>query len=431
MGGGVSSTTIDRGAAFAAATRAVVSPDYVRAASAADAVAGVHPQTVVEPGDEQELAVVLKLANDEALAVIPRGGGTKLDWGNPPKRANVVLSTARLNRIIEHAWADLTVTVEAGCTIQSLQDTLAQHGQRLALDPLWPDRATVGGVLSTNDSGVLRLRFGALRDLIIGVTLALPDGTLAKSGGKVVKNVAGYDLPKLVTGALGTLGVITRAVFRLHPVPKETRTISCVARDIHDAQHLILAIQDSQLAHSALQIRYVENAAPQIDVLLEATESGLSAQVERLSAIFGNAPLTDPGAVVWKSRQELYGLAKRNELPCAIAKISLLPSRIAETLETFAKLLPTHLRWSALLQGTGLGCVYVEGQPAHIAAALTEFRARLESEGGSLVIAQRHSAVPPIEAWGAAGDVLSLMRAVKRQFDPLSTLNPGRFVGGI
>jgi glycolate oxidase FAD binding subunit len=431
MGGIASSAAVDRVAAFAAATRAILSPNYVRAAGPNDTVAGVHPQTVVEPSDEQELATVLKLANDEALAVIPRGGGTKLDWGNPPKRADVVLSTARLNQIIEHAWADLTVTVEAGCTIQNLQDTLAKHGQRLALDSLWPDRATVGGVLSTNDSGVLRLRFGALRDLIIGVTLALPDATLAKSGGKVVKNVAGYDLPKLATGALGTLGVITRAVFRLHPLPKENRTISCVARDIRDAQRLILAIQDSQLAHSALQVRFVENAPPQIDVLLEATESGLSAQVERLSAIFGNAPLIDPGAVAWKSRQELYGSAKRNESPCAVAKISVLPARIAETLETFAKLAPNQVRRSALLQGTGLGCVYAEGQPALIAAVLTDLRARLESEGGSLAIAHRHPAVPAIEAWGTPGDALPLMRAVKQQFDPLSTLNPGRFVGGI
>jgi len=192
---GVPSANVTQHAAFAEAARVIVSNQFVRAANASDAVAGVYPQTVVEPGDEQELAVVLKLANDEGLAVIPRGGGTKLGWGNPPKRADVVLSTTRLNRVIEHAWADLTVTVEAGCTIQNLQDALARQGQRLALDPLWPQHATVGGVLATNDSGALRLRFGALRDLIIGVTLALPDGTLAKSGCKVVQNVAGYDLP--------------------------------------------------------------------------------------------------------------------------------------------------------------------------------------------------------------------------------------------
>src|SRR5713226_3569188 len=215
---------------------------YARSATAADAVAGVQPKLVVEPGTAQELAEILRLSNDAGLAVIPRGAGTKLGWGNSPGRADLILSTARLTEIIEHAWADLTVTVEAGCTIQRLQEALAQHGQRLALDPLWPEKATVGGVLSTNDSGALRLRFGALRDLIIGVTIALPDGTLASSGGKVVKNVAGYDLPKLVTGALGTLGVITQATFRLHPVPQNMRTLSINVAGMREAQQLILAL---------------------------------------------------------------------------------------------------------------------------------------------------------------------------------------------
>src|SRR6202047_5252689 len=186
--------------------REVVQPKYVRTAAANDAVAGVQPSFVVEPGSEQELAKVVKLADAAGLAVIPRGGGTKLAWGNRPACADVILSTARLSRVIEHAWADLTVSVEAGCTIARLQETLAKHGQRLALDALWPERATVGGVLSTNDSGALRLRFGSLRDLVIGVTLALADGTVASSGGRVVKNVAGYDLPKLGAGGVGKVG---------------------------------------------------------------------------------------------------------------------------------------------------------------------------------------------------------------------------------
>src|SRR5271167_4600547 len=220
----------------------VVGSQNMRAATAADTIARVQPRYVVEPQDEWQLSAVLAFANEAALSVIPRGGGTKLDWGNPPNRAELILSTARLDRILEHAWADLTVTVEAGCTLQSLQETLAQHGQRLAFDGLWPERATIGGVLSTNDSGVLRLRFGALRDLIIGVTIALPDGTLASSGGKVVKNVAGYDLPKLVTGALGTLGIITRAIFRLHPLPRNVLSFTLSARDLDDANRIVLAV---------------------------------------------------------------------------------------------------------------------------------------------------------------------------------------------
>jgi glycolate oxidase FAD binding subunit len=430
MDAGASSKTATVTDAFVEAARAIVSAEHIRAATPQDAVDGAQPHVVIEPGSELELAKVLQLANDAGLAVIPRGGGTKLAWGNPPKRADLVLSTARLNRIVEHAWADLTVTVEAGCTIQTLQETLAQHAQRLALDALWPDRATVGGVLSTNDSGALRLRFGALRDLIIGVTLALPDGTLASSGGKVVKNVAGYDLPKLATGALGTLGVITRAVFRLHPLPKETRTISCLTRDIREAQRLILAIQDSQLAHSALQVRVVADARPQVDVLFEATQAGLTAQTEQLRSILAPNLLTDPGPVVWKSRQELYGAAKR-DANSAAAKISVLPARIADAMESLAGVCAGKARCNAVVQATGIGCVHLEGEPASLASALKSSRAALEGAGGSLAIAHHPASMPPVDAWGEPGDALPLMRAVKQQLDAKGTLNPGRFVGGI
>jgi len=430
MDAGVSSKAVVTDG-FVEAARAIVSAEHIRPADPHDAVGGAQPQVVIEPGSEQELANVLKLANDAGLAVIPRGGGTKLAWGNPPDRADVVLSTARLNRIIEHAWADLTVTVEAGCSMQSLQETLSQHGQRLALDALWPDRDTIGGVLSTNDSGALRLRFGALRDLIIGVTLALPDGTLASSGGKVVKNVAGYDLPKLATGALGTLGVITRAVFRIHPLPKEARTISCLTRDIRAAQRLMLAIQDSQLAHSALQVRVIADAAPQVDVLFEATQAGLTAQTEQLRSIVAPNLFTDPGPVVWKSRQELYGAAKRGDSNSAAAKISILPARIADAMESLASISAGKVRRNAVVQATGIGCVHLEGEPAILASALKSLRAVLEGAGGSLAIAHHPAAMPLLDAWGEPGDALPLMRAVKQQLDPKDTLNPGRFVGGI
>src|SRR5437762_7956527 len=260
----------------------ILGTEHLRPATPADSVSGVQPQLIVEPAAEQQLAAALRLANEAGLAVIPRGGGTKLAWGNPLSRADLILSTVRLNKILEHAWADLTVTVEAGCSIQTLQETLAQHGQRLALDPLWPEKATVGGILSTNDSGALRLRFGALRDLIIGVTIALPDGTLASSGGKVVKNVAGYDLPKLVTGAFGTLGVITRAVFRLHPLPLNSRSFSVSTANAEETQKLVLAVQDSKLAHAFLQSHFSDEKPPASDILFEGTEAGLAAQETQL-----------------------------------------------------------------------------------------------------------------------------------------------------
>jgi glycolate oxidase FAD binding subunit len=428
---GLPSRTTMLTGALEEALRAIVTEEHVHATAANDAVAGVQPQWIVEPGSEQELVKVLKLANEAGIAVVPRGGGTKLDWGNRPRRADLILSTARLNRVIEHAWADMTVSVEAGCTMQTLQETLAQHGQRLALDTLWPSRATVGGVLATNDSGALRLRFGALRDLIIGVTVALPDGTLASSGGKVVKNVAGYDLPKLVTGALGTLGVITRAVFRLHPLPKAARTISCLARDVAEAQRFLLAIQDSKLAHSALQVRCVAGAPPQVDILFEGVEAGLNAQAEQLKSILAPALLTDPGPVVWKARGELYSAAKGSEFNCAVAKISVLPAGIGDALTTLASLSANKVRCNAVVQGTGLGCIHLEGEPATIAPVLKSLRGEFERSSGSLVIAHRPATMPPLDAWGEPGDMLPLMCAIKQQLDPAATLNPGRFVGGI
>src|SRR5205823_2200293 len=157
--------------------------EHVRRAGEADAVDGVPARWVVEPGRAEEVAAVLCVANDAGWAVIPRGGGTKLGWGAPPRGADLVLSTRRLDQVLEHVWGDMTATVQAGCPVARFQAMLAAHGQRLALDPLWPERATIGGILAANDSGAWRLRFGALRDQVLGVTVALPDGTLAKSGG--------------------------------------------------------------------------------------------------------------------------------------------------------------------------------------------------------------------------------------------------------
>jgi glycolate oxidase FAD binding subunit len=304
--------------------------------------------------------------------------------------------------VVEHAWGDMTVTVEAGCTVASLQQTLAEHGQRLAIDVLWPERATIGGILATNDSGALRLRFGSLRDLIIGCTVALPDGTVAVSGGKVVKNVAGYDLPKLMTGALGTLGVITQAVFRLHPIPHYTRTLTAKLESPAAAQGLMLAIQDSQLAHSALQYRA---EAGMVDVLLEGTEAGIAAQQAALSKMSG---FSEGSAEVWNARQDLWAVDAG-----AIVKFSVLPSQIAETL---TQLRPQH----AVVQATGIGF-------AQCAGDLTALRQTVEAKGGSLIVLTPAA----IDAWGNPGNAFPVMRAVKQQFDPNAILNRGRYVGGI
>jgi len=409
---------------------AIVGNENVHAATAADTVAGVHPKLVIEAGTESEIAEILRLSNAAGLAVIPRGGGTKLGWGNSPERADLVLSTARLNEIIEHAWADLTVTVEAGCTIQRLQETLAEHGQRLALDPLWPEKATIGGVLSANDSGALRLRFGALRDLIIGATIALPDGTLASSGGKVVKNVAGYDLPKLVTGALGTLGIITRAVFRLHPLPRNTRSFSVATANAEEAQRFALAVQDSKLAHTFLQSHFSDDASPVSDILFEGTEAGLVAQEAQLRNLAAPAKVLETSTSSWTAREKLWTLADPENT--AIAKISVLPANVARTMKLVEHIANgQQVRWRALVYATGLGWLRLEAKVGALRGALQALRGELESQQGSLVALHRPEKMPSFDAWGNAGDALPLMKAVKQQLDPKSTLNPGRFVGGI
>jgi glycolate oxidase FAD binding subunit len=410
--------------------RTILAPDSIRAATAADVICGVQPRLVLEPVNEQQLAAILRLANDANLAVIPRGGGTKLSWGNPPARAEVILSTARLDKIIEHPWADLTVSVEAGCTVQKLQSALAQHGQRLALDPLWPEQATIGGVLSTNDSGSLRLRFGSLRDLIIGITLALPDGTLASSGGKVVKNVAGYDLPKLVTGALGTLAVITRAVFRLHPLPRNAKTLSISGCTLDEMQRLILAVQDSKLAHTALQARIAQDAEPVVDILFEGTEAGIADQEAQVRELARPAATSEASSTVWAASQELWNSS--NSETVAAAKITTLPSAVARTIETVQRTTSSRkTQWGLAMQATGIGWLCLEAAPENLHAALSDLRFELEHDGGSLSVFHHLAGMPQLDAWGTPGDSLPLMRAVKNQFDPKKTLNPGRFLAGI
>ncbi len=381
--------------------RAILASDCIRAATAADAVCGVQPRLVLEPASEQQLAAVLRLANGAGLAVTPRGGGTKLSWGNPPARADVILSTARLDKIIEHAWADLTVSVEAGCTIQKLQAALAQHGQRLALDPLWSGQATIGGILSTNDSGSLRLRFGALRDLIIGVTLALPDGTLASSGGKVVKNVAGYDLPKLVTGALGTLAVITRAIFRLHPLPRNSKTLSISGCTLEDMQRFIFSVQDSKLAHTALQLRITQDVEPVADILFEGTEAGITAQESRLRELARPAAATEAASTVWAASQELWDSA--NIARAAVAKITALPASISRTVETVQRAASSRQTlWRLTMQATGIGWLRLDATPDNLHAVLSDLRFALEHSCGSLVLCYHPSETPQARRLGTA-----------------------------
>jgi len=385
---------------------------------------------VVEPGSVDEVATLLRDASRDGLAVLPRGGGTKLDWGRPPRRADLVLSTTRLDRVLEHAWGDMTATVEAGCTVARLQHALAEQGQRLACDPLWPERATIGGILATNDNGPLRARFGALRDLIIGVTLVLPDGTVAKSGGKVVKNVAGYDLPKLATGSLGTLAVITQAVFRLHPLPHETRTLTFAAPNVEPLCELALAIQSSQLAFVALQVRAGRSVEPGLDVAFEGTRAGLDSQQDELLRLAASVTRVDPPASVWRAREALW----QGTEPAVVGTFSVLPTELRAFSAQLREVgMAPPLSWRVVAQGAGVGQFRLEGAPSDaLIAALRGLRTAAERRGGTLaVLAGPEDLKARFDVWGSPGDALPLLQRVKQQLDPRGTLSPGRFVGGL
>lgn len=430
---------------------AVLGQDHLRAATAADAVDGVAPRMIAEPGTAEDLARCLRWARGAGLKVTPRGGGTKMGWGNPPAACDLLLSTARLDRVCEHAWADMTVIAEAGCRVADLQQALAEHGQHLALDPLWPERATLGGILSTNDSGTLRLRYGSLRDLIIGITVALPDGTLARSGGKVVKNVAGYDLAKLFTGALGTLGVIVQAIFRLHPLPRETRSLTFSGTPAALNQ-LLLSILAARLTPIGLQLRAAPGGA-QLDVRFDGTAAGIQAQVDQVDQLRQlAAPVSSPSdapADIWTSHQAIWdgadgahgtdGAAPAPRRPRRlVAKLSVLPARIAAVCALIERAAAARsLAWQMVVQGVGAGYVRLEGDEPSLRATLLALREELAGTGetkprGTIVALGCPLAVKRgLDVWGPASDAQPVMVRIKQRFDPDGTLSPGRFLGGI
>lgn len=381
---------------------------------------------VVAPANTQQIAEILRFANTNGISVIPTGGGTKLGWGNPVT-AEIRLETKRMNSLREHPWQDMTCTVEAGCTWAAMQTELARHGQMVALDPLWPESATVGGVVATNDSGALRLKYGGLRDLIIGMTIVLADGTIAKTGGKVVKNVAGYDLHKLMTGAFGTLGVIADVHFRLHPVELHARTWTAVAQDVKPLSEILPLLLDSQLTPSAMQLR-VDKQEVALDVRIAAPSECIDAHDASLRKICGQIELKSADEQVWHTRQRLF-----ESEDTLVLKASMLPAdicAICAELQDWASM--NDAEAVALAQATGLVTVALKSSPDTATEFINHFRTRLKGCGGSVVLlklprAMRHG----LDVWNCDSKALPLMREIKRRFDPNRILNPGRFVGGI
>ncbi len=407
---------------------AIVGHEHLRSAGSDDAVDGTQPRGVIAPENAQQVAQVLRYCSSAGLAVIPRGSGTKLWLGNRPEKADFVLSTARLNRVIEHAWDDMTTTVEAGCPIASLQNALRQHGQMLAADTLQPERATVGGVLATADTGSLRIRYGGIRDLVLGLQMALPDGSLVNAGGKVVKNVAGYDLAKLFIGSLGTLGVITRAVFRLHPVPFAVASYS--ASPASDAVKLALAILDSHLVYTGLQLRAQRADRITIDVRFEGIPELLQDQFGKLGRIAGGHIFSESEDDAWSARPKLFAGAAE----AVICKCTVLPAQIGALCDAvYRQAGRAGAQAGVVAQTTGVADVRLGGVSLAACAAMVKaLRGELEHLHGTLIVQRCPAALKQeLDIWGSVKDALPLMRQIKQKFDPARILNPGRFVGGI
>jgi glycolate oxidase FAD binding subunit len=414
----------------------------VEAAEGSYPVDDMAARFVARPRSVSEASQVLAAAAADGLAVAFAGGGSKLGLGNPPERVDLEVQTQGLNQILEHAAGDLVVRAQAGVPLADLQAALAPAGQWLALDP--PERrATVGGVVAANASGPRRLRYGTVRDLIIGITVVLADGTVAHAGGKVVKNVAGYDLAKLFCGSLGTLGMVVEAIFRLHPLPAATAVVTVQVESPTQAGQAVQRLRRSALEPSAAELVVGELGWPgRLTVVFEGIQPGVEAQaaaaVELLGQV-GEAVVAGPG-------QTEAAINQLGAMPFEKAEFALKatfpPAELAGVLDdlvggrlSFGGPVTAHAATGVLWMASGLR----EGDlPADSPAfpmtvrAVTEARERLAARGGSLVVVKASPELKrAVDVWGPAGDAIGLMRRVKERFDPDRRMSPGRFVGGI
>jgi glycolate oxidase FAD binding subunit len=411
--------------------RRIVGPDNLREATEQDAVDGVKPDFVVEPGSIEEISAVMKLAAREDLAVAPRGGGTKMHIGDPPRRLELIVSTARMNEVLEHTPGDQIIRIEAGIKLEDLQEHISGADQMLAIDP--PESgATIGGIVAANSSGPRRYRYGTIRDLIIGITVVLHDGTVAKAGGKVVKNVAGYDLSKLFTGSLGTLGVIATANFRLHPRPEAARTVAVEVTDPQQAQAAAQAIVHSQVEATAVELHYGESEKL-LAVLLESIPGGIDAKAETASFL-----LKQFGEVRTLSDEKADRLGPPPSPEVAdevVLKIGAPPVDLDAVLESALGaaerkgLARPRITGHA---GTGVTFVGFPGENEDGAAGFVEEMREIWVRRAGSVTLQRAPLTlkQRVSTWDNGGDYLGLVRRVKEKFDPRGGMNPGRFLGG-
>lgn len=392
------------------------------------------PEAVVYPTSEAELSAVMACAHEHRWRVIPCGSGSKLAWGGVGSGVDLVVSTARLNQVIDHAVGDMTLTAWSGAKLADLAPRLAQHNQFLAVDPAYPERATLGGIVATADTGSLRQRYGGLRDMLIGISFVRYDGAIAKAGGRVVKNVAGYDLMKLLTGSYGTLGVISQLTFRLYPGQDTSKTV-VVAGAAGEMEALVSALRLSPLTPAALDIlspalaNHLGYEGFALIARFQSIAPGVDEQVEALLAMVGPALSAQvlQGAEdeqVWARVGAALFPQFKEQNEAIVAKVGLPPARAVAWLDQ----LPSG-SLARIHGGSGIGTVSLAAATADMVNELR--RGCTTNQGYFTLLEAPLSLKKSVDVWGYSGNALSVMQAIKAQFDPHNCLSPGRFVGGI
>jgi glycolate oxidase FAD binding subunit len=408
------------------------------------------PDTV-EPDTAEALASALGRASDLRQSVVIRGAGTKMDWGRPPRPIDAVLSTRRLSRVIAYEHGDLTMTVEAGAALHDVNRVLAARGQWLPLDPPFADRATIGGILAANDSGPLRHRFGTPRDLVIGVRLATTDGLLAKAGGQVVKNVAGYDLSKLVSGSFGSLAAIVSATFKLSPLFSASKTMVVDAPDLATLGQIVRDVAASQLEPMAFELRVVagrstpgpHSSPSQISSTLPAgsafhgsllirfasVAAAVEAQIDQTRAMAAMKGCTtdlidgDAEQAVWHEHGRRLWSA-----PGAIVRASWMPANIVAAMDVVSGISRTVDLHGIEVIGraaVGAGLIRIDGDAAAQAAVVNSLR-QSPAFGNVVIVRGAGELKALVDVWGTASDGQRLSQAIKRALDPNGILNAGR-----
>jgi glycolate oxidase FAD binding subunit len=435
----------------------LLGPDHVVAAEQNSELKleGVGPLPIAYVRSTEELAEVVRLAASENWAIIPVGGATKLEIGNLPRRADLFVSTSRMNSIPEHPPEDLIATVQAGSTLAVFQETLSRHNQFLPVESPFCERSTMGGLVATACHGPSRLGWGTARDWLIGLRVVTGEGRIAKAGGKVVKNVAGYDLMKLYTGSYGTLAIIAEMSFKLRPRPSAETTLiglfQTPEQSLEAAQRLI----KSQLAPVAIELfgaRALRISFPEARVddgswYLAARFTGLPEafknQRARLSDLWQGLS-TDMIEISESSRegwQRAVDFGRYFNHSISL-RVSVLPSRLGEMIALLREQLSTVASdYETLIDsGTGIARVFVNAAEEELVesrlqrwrVSVHNLRSFCEREGGSVIMERAPLVMKPkIDAWGELLSAANLMRTIKGKFDPKGILNPGRFVAGI